>query len=320
MRFKTAVEAAKDTIRVASEGFGTDEEAILKALRNLTPAQLAELSEDPTILSLLQDELSGEDLAAVGKELVRGRVGGMSQAEVAAVAAEPGKYSIGVIAAARARDVLLEHQQKVASTGTGTIQGNQCTSPLPVGARSADCTTFVLDVLTGAFVAKGQAATWTRVMSTAAASGGKLKGTEVLQALQSEAGWEGVFWAPDPRNPQDSSSEHPAAYKKVREQGTYYGVTVDASKSVIDYRRTSGASAQVLSGIEKLQRLQFGVLAARGGRHMALIVNGSVYEVHWDKPASDPDAIQATPLENFAWQSGVVVAPKGDLERAWATP
>ena len=152
------------------------------------------------------------------------------------------------------------------------------------------------------------------------ASGANLKGTEVLKALQSQAGWEGVFWAPDPRNPADRSAEHPAAYKKVREAGTYYGVAVDVSKSVINYRRSNPRARQDLSGIEKLQRLQFGVLATRGGTHMALIVNGSVYEIHWDRPATDPTAIEATPLESFVWQSGVIVAPKGDLDRAWTRP
>jgi hypothetical protein len=321
LRFKTAVEAAKDTIRLASDkwpfGLGTDEDAILKALRSLTPAQLAELLADPAIMQLLQDELSGQDLTDVGAVLARGRVGGMSRPEVAAIAAEPGKHSLGTLAAAQARDLLLEHQANVAATGTGTIQGNQCASPLPVGVHSADCTTYVLDVLKSAFAAKGEAAIWTRVMSTATtASGAKLKGTEVLKALQSEAGWEAVFWSPDPRNPKDTTSEHPDAYKKVRDKGTYYGIAVDKARSVINYRRTDPASSQDLSGIERLHRLQFGVIAARGGTHMALIVN----EIHWDKPATDPNAIETTPLENFAWQSGVIVAPKGDLERAWNTP
>ena len=327
MRFKTAVEAAKDAIRLASEGWGTDEAAILQALRNLTPAQMAELLEDRATLSLLEDELSGKDLADVSAELAKGRIGGMDRPELDAIAADPGKHSIGVIAAAKGRDVLLEHQEKVTATGTGTIQGSECQSPLPVGARRVDCTTYVLDVLRSAFAAKGQSSAWAKVMSTARTASteyqvrpGMLRGTDVLKALQSEAGWEGAFWSPDPRNPQDARPEHPEAFRKVREHGTYYGVTVDQSKSVIEYRRTDPAAIQDLSGIEHLKRLQFGVLATRGGDHMALIINGSVYEVHWRLAASDPNAIEAKPLENFIWESGVIVAPKGDLERAWKTP
>jgi hypothetical protein len=64
---------------------------------------------------------------------------------------------------------------------------------------------------------------------------------------------------------------------------------------VINYRRTNSANSPDLSGIERLRRLQFGVLAARGGMHMALVINGSVYEVHWTSAATDRNSIQATP-------------------------
>lgn len=184
-----------------------------------TPQILAELSADAAIVELLLGDLSGEDLADVSKLLARGRVGDMS-VDIAAIVADPGKHSFGDVAAAQARDFLLEHQENVTRTGTGTIQGNQCANPLPVGARSADCTTYVLDVLKGAFAAKNQSSVWTKVMSTAAAASPprKLLGTEVLKALQTEAGWEGIFWAPDPRRPRDKSPEHSDAYKKVREK------------------------------------------------------------------------------------------------------
>ena len=53
---------------------------------------------------------------------------------------------------------------------------------------------------------------------------------------------------------------------------------------------------------------------------MAMIVNGDVHEVHWDTPATSRDAITATPLERFGWQSGVIAAPPGHLDLAWRTP
>lgn len=330
-RFKSAVEAAKEAIRAAADGLGTDEEAINNAIAGLTPDQREELAADADIMALLREELSGTELAFVMALLEKRRVGDMNAAELAAISANPTAHRLGTVAGAKARETMLQHQASVAATGTGTIHGNKCTTPAPAGATSADCTTYVLDVLKSAFAAKGESATWTAVMAEAnRTSGGKLKGTELLVALQAKAGWEGVFWAPDPRNPEDASSEHPVAYRKATKDQTYYGVKVDASKSVIDYRRTAptpdpGQPAQPrpapnMVGIERLRRLDFGVLAARGGRHMALIVNGSVYEIHWDRPATDPTAIEATPLESFAWQSGVIVAPKGDLARAWRTP
>ena len=106
----------------------------------------------------------------------------------------------------------------------------------------------------------------------------------------------------------------------MRRRGTYYDITVDIAKSVVNYRRTKPASPTDTSGLERLKRLQFGVLAARGGTHMALIVNGDVYEVHWSLGATDRNAIEATPLSTFAWLSGAIAAPKGDLALAWRTP
>jgi hypothetical protein len=95
---------------------------------------------------------------------------------------------------------------------------------------------------------------------------------------------------------------------------------VDVSKSVINYRRTDASATSDLSRLDKLRRLQCGLIAIRGGDHMALMINGSVYEVHLGRPATDPTTIEATPLETFGWLSGVVAAPKGDIQRAWDTP
>jgi hypothetical protein len=106
----------------------------------------------------------------------------------------------------------------------------------------------------------------------------------------------------------------------MQNKGTYIGIVVDRTKAVVNYRRTNPASSTDLSGIERLRRLQFGVLAARGGTHMAIVVNGAVYEVHRDSPATDRNAIEATPLENFAWESGAIAAMPGDLGLAWRTP
>ena len=89
---------------------------------------------------------------------------------------------------------------------------------------------------------------------------------------------------------------------------------------MINYRRTDPAAQTDLSGIELVRKLQFGVIAARGGTHMALIVNGGVYEVHWDLPSTSADVLTATPLESFAWLSGMLVAPKDDLKLARLTP
>ena len=144
-----------------------------------------------------------------------------------AVKSAPSTHSLGEVGAAYARAMMLEHQASLASGGPGTVQGNTCPTPAPQGVSQQDCTTYVLLVLEKAFNAKGKGADWTKVMASArTASGTKLKGTEVLKALETEAGWKGIFWSPDPRNPADTLPEHPTAYKKVRETGKYYGIGV----------------------------------------------------------------------------------------------
>lgn len=228
--------------------------------------------------------------------------------------ASPGSKSLGEVGAAYARAMMLEHQNAVAATGTGKYMGNQVTTPAPSGVTKEDCTTYVLEVLKHAFTDKGRAADWKAVYDEAQkTSAGAFKGTELIKALENKAGWKAVFWAPDPRNPQDISSEHPSAYKKVREKGTYYGITVDAGKSVIDYRPTSATKTENMTRLDQLRRVPLGVIAARGGKHMTLLLNGIVYEVHWDKPATDPDVIEATQLEKWIWQSGVIVMPPEDF-------
>ena len=47
---------------------------------------------------------------------------------------------------------------------------------------------------------------------------------------------------------------------------------------------------------------------------------GAVHEVHWSSAATDRNAIEATPLENFIWQSGAIAAPPRDVALAWRTP
>ena len=318
MEDESGPDKAKDLIRASTGRWRTDRGAILSALTSLSPSEMAELSADGSIIRVLNDEPSATDRALVSVQLVRGQVGTMARTDLATIIAAPARHNLGTLAAAYAREELLAHHEAFDRTGTGTVHGNQCGLPKPAGAKLTDCTTYALDVLEKAYAAKRQQTLWNKILTEAKKqSGGHLKGTEVLKALQSVSGWEAVFWAPDPRNPQDGQSEHPFAYKKVREHGSYYGITVDRSRSVVNYRRTNRAHATDETGIAHLRGLQFGVLATRGGIHMAVIVNGYVHEVHWDKPATDRNAIGATPLELFAWQSGVIAAPATDLGRAW---
>jgi hypothetical protein len=238
------------------------------------------------------------------------------------IAGAPIRYGVGAVAGALGRDVLLAHREAVQARGTGLLHGTKVATPVPAGAAGSNCTLYVMDVLKRAFAARGLASTWSDVAATATtASGtGGLKGTELIKALQVKQKWEALFWSPDPKNPGDGLGEHPVAYQKAQSQGTYYGIAVDPKRSVINYHRTSATAQADMTGIERLRRLQFGVLTAKGGFHMALIINGEVYEVHWACPATDPNTITSTPLESFGWNSGAIAAPPGDLAQAARIP
>jgi subtilisin family serine protease len=301
---------------------GTSVPAVLAGLKSLAPVEMCRLGEDPDLVSALADHLAGAELAEAGAQLARGRVNTMGRADLGRIIAAPPAHTLGTLAAAYGHDGLLAHQEAYDRTGTGTIHGNRCGVPKPAGAVSTDCTEYVLAVLDQAFAAKGLTAEWQAVRRTAASNSGSrgLKGTEVIRALQADRNWQALFWSPDPTDPADGTSEHPFAYRVVRTKHTYYRIPVDPTRSVVNYRRTSPRHPVDLTGIERLRRLQFGLLAARGGIHMAMIVNGDVHEVHWDIPATSRDSITATPLERFGWQSGVIAAPPGEMDLAWRMP
>lgn len=239
------------------------------------------------------------------------------QPALTGITSAPATHSLSEVGAAYARSMMLQHRAAIAAGGTGKYMGTQAAGATPAGVARQDCTTYVLEVLKHAFNAKGEGATWTTVYNEAQTqSAGSFKGTELIRALVAKAGWKAVFWAPDPRNPSDALSEHPVAYKGVRETGKYYKIPVDNTKSVVEYRPTSATKQENMTRLDQLRKVPLAVVAAKGGMHMTLLLNGDVYEVHWTKAATDPDVITAEPLEKWVWQSGVVVMPSASFTAA----
>ena len=100
----------------------------------------------------------------------------------------------------------------------------------------------------------------------------------------------------------------------VNKKGTYYGLPVDTDRSIVNYKPTGAEEGKTPTaldntGFESLKDIPFGVLAARGGMHMALVVHGEVYEFHWSTPADSTGVITAEPLNEWDWMSGVIVVP-----------
>jgi hypothetical protein len=247
------------------------------------------------------------------------------KAELDVIKGSPTTSSFGVLAAAMTESLDVEHKVGVEKTGQGILTGTKSGEAPASGVKKSDCTILVLDVLEQAFTAQGKAADWkkakAKALELAKTRGGGISGIDIQQALVSELGWKGIFWAPDPSfhyTSEADKSEHAVAYKKARESGTYYGLPVE--QSVVNYapREGSGTTKET-SQLQNLQAIPFGVLSARGARHMALIVRGTVYEVHWNETSDKPNVIEGTVLEKWAWLSGAIVVPTEDFRAAFSS-
>jgi hypothetical protein len=238
----------------------------------------------------------------------------------------------------------------ILETGTGPFVGSHC--PIhPPGTKALGCTNIVEMVLENVFRQQGRAADWAKVKkkqvehtrSRSKALG--LQGEDFQAALQSEAGWKGIFWAPDPvyKVPTaelvgGGTTGDEAEWAFHRAQKGFYKPPGEPSIS-IDHLVTNyapeapkvghGAASKTkkdTTQLDKLKKLPFGVLAAHGATHMTLITYGKVIEVHWDAEATDVDLIEQTDLENWAvgpesgyhyFASGTIVAPAADVDAAF---
>jgi len=205
------------------------------------------------------------------------------------------------------------HDQLLEERGYGVYYGNKISdsSEWPE-AVPQDCTTFVLEILRQAYKAAGLESDWHNIFGQAVASSGSsgFKGIELMKSLQ-KAGWSGHYWNPDVKNPRDNGNEHPWSYYLAKKNDSYYGLPVDMDKAIINYNLTEVDEAHSSPGLDALKDVPFGVLAAKGGMHMAVIVNGEVYEVHWSTSATSTEVITAEPLEDWGWLSGAIVVPPG---------
>jgi hypothetical protein len=241
--------------------------------------------------------------------------------------ANPQKASIGEFAAAKAKSMKVEHSLAVLERGYGTHVGNQATdtgqsrNPAPT---KTDCTEYTVSVLRETFNAKGQGDAFKKILSSASKeSGGSLKGTKLIDALRTQAGWKVLYWNPDTSfvdtKPDGSKdTEHTYSAHVAKTKGTYYGVPIEKDKLVADYSPKAGTkTSRDTTALDKLRKIPFGVIAARGGMHIAMLVSGVVYEVHWKEQCTSERVFEATPLENWAWLSGIVAAPASDIDNAW---
>ena len=71
-------------------------------------------------------------------------------------------------------------------------------------------------------------------------------------------------------------------------------------------------TVEVTRKLRRLEAIPFGIINAVAGQHTAMIVEGYVYEVHWDKGPKDNDLFEARPFKTWAngrWGDGIIHVP-----------
>jgi hypothetical protein len=216
---------------------------------------------------------------------------------------------LGMAAATSVRRMDAAHDRALDETGVGLYYGNRGVKW--EDATGTDCTTFVLEALEQAFSAAGMSEEWSKVFRESLANSGSagFKGLELLKSLQ-KLGWTSTYWNPDTRTPDDGDGEHPYSYYLANKNGTYYGLPVDMSKAMTNYRPSDDSVTTTnQEALDRISAIPFGVIAARGGKHMAMILDGEIYEVHWTTGADSKHVITNEPLVEWDWLSGAVVYP-----------
>ena|GEM_PF-1869196 len=217
----------------------------------------------------------------------------------------------GALAAVRMDDA---HDAAVKERGYGLYMGanlyKEHEDPTVV---PHDCTTFLIEVLSQAFEAAGMSETFEAVMERAIEASGPdgLKGLELMKALQEE-GWRGGYFNPDASFPADADDEHPYSHYLATEKGVYYGMEVDPSLVFTNYRPAALSDTERDDSVaEALKEIEFAVVAARGGKHMGVLVRGEVYEVSWNAAASSLSVVSHERLVDWDWLSGGLLLPPG---------
>ncbi|MGN6108896.1 MAG: eCIS core domain-containing protein [Kofleriaceae bacterium] len=255
--------------------------------------------------------------------------------------------SFSEAAAADSELTAIEHWLAVRETGEGPRTGSHSGEAGP----SCNCTTYVADVLRRTYAKIGHPERWDAVrrkalsLNTGNLTG--LNGIQLQKALIQERGWKAIYFAPDPtyehyrmrRRDRNRVLIRDAAgnvlwgadtyaedtYASLRQHKKVHGIQI--SQQAINYRPEAAVpdwstpvqstTIQDRRGLEKLERIPFGVLTVREALHMALLVDGVVYEVHFDKKRNELSLYESKRLEQWAFPAGIVVAPGDAVDKAF---
>ncbi|MGL1937240.1 MAG: hypothetical protein OCD01_19590 [Fibrobacterales bacterium] len=223
-----------------------------------------------------------------------------------------------------------DHDTNIASRGIGTAYGSQYVPHdltqhqkeiTTYGLIKTSCIGYVLQALKNAHKQSYAEKDYKKIYSFVKDG----KGTTLAKGLEA-AGWQGIYFNQDTKNPCDlkddgnpTKSEHSYSYAMAKKTRKYYNLKVHGF--VINFRPTTEfndttkpttITTKDSGNITKLRTIPFGVINTKGGTHTALLINGKVYEVHWDNSQYDLDLYDITDFENdWDWISGIIHIPRG---------
>lgn len=175
--------------------------------------------------------------------------------------------------------------------------------------KESSCIGWAFENLAAAYAAAGKSDRWREIQKAVADKGSK--GIDLARELQKD-GWQAVYWNPDARNPDDGNVEHSFSASQVKKGKGYYGLEV--IDAVTNYRPSGQGNPPTTrdaAGLEKLKQVPFFFGMAKGGMHTFVGRGATVSEFHWSELPDSPRAIEETPLEQWKWNSGVVLVPPG---------
>ena len=248
-----------------------------------------------------------------------------------ATVAEQGE-KMGEGGATSAQDTKKAHEDAIAATGIGThygdhssyksmdaagrrrfIENNKLPGTTPSRPKESSCIGWAMEHVGAAYKAAGKEARWNAIKSKVLRNGAK--GTDLAKELKAD-GWTSVYFNPDALDAGSggSEAEHEASARAVMGGGKYYGIKVD--DMIVDYRPSSGSKTiKDTTGIDALKDAPFFFGVARGGDHTFVGYGDTVSEFHWDANPDSTTAIEERSLENFPWQSGLLMIPPGTWTR-----
>jgi len=176
---------------------------------------------------------------------------------------------------------------------------------------------------------------WNKIKSCISS---KKSGQELGKGL-TDVGWVALFYTPDSVHyyDQDFDGVHKSSFENAKKSRRYGNEGIKPIVPVFDFvinysptTRYEDGSIETnpikpeLDQMKKLQDVPFAFLLAKHGYHTAMLINGNVYEVHWDKEPDSKILIEKKkefyfkPLPpgstddptSWEWLSGLIVVPR----------